>query len=77
MNLEVPDLAATTAVFSTLMAHYELLDKKSENVAIMMAWTLLHWVSVFVTRNEKGEYPPTAIADAQRDVDAALALTGN
>jgi hypothetical protein len=27
-------------------------------------------------RNDKGEYPATAIADAQRDVDAALALTG-
>lgn len=48
--LEVPDLAATSAVFATLMAHYETLDKRSENVAIMMAWTLLHWVSVFVTR---------------------------
>jgi tetratricopeptide (TPR) repeat protein len=46
-----------------------------EMLAIMKAWTLLHRVSVFVTRNDLGEYPPNAINDAMADVDAAIALT--
>jgi tetratricopeptide (TPR) repeat protein len=49
-HLEVPDLKATEKVLNTLMAHFEVLDKQNETVAIMMAWTILHRVSMYVTR---------------------------
>lgn len=107
--LEVPDLDACSATFATLLAFLDAQSAEDEAVAVMKSWTLLHRVSVYVTRyvhtecshyfvhfrflkilpiiilcrcvvfptrNEKGEYSPTAIADAQRDVDAALALSG-
>ncbi|KAJ1436684.1 hypothetical protein B484DRAFT_358615 [Ochromonadaceae sp. CCMP2298] len=48
---------------------------KQALLCIMKAWTLLHRVSVFVTRNDEGEYPANAIVDAMSDVDAAIALT--
>mmetsp|Transcript_105551 Transcript_105551/g.207034 ORF Transcript_105551/g.207034 Transcript_105551/m.207034 type:complete len:702 (+) Transcript_105551:86-2191(+) len=72
--LEVPDLAATNAQFDAILASFSALDESDSVVAVMKAWTLLHRVSIFVTRNESGEYSKTAIADSQRDVDAALAL---
>lgn len=48
--LEVPDLEACGSTFTTLLAFLNAQDEQEEAVAVMKAWTLLHRVSLYVTR---------------------------
>ena len=55
--LEVPTVAECGSIFADLMAHFDSIDGDSSNatsdkdvLAVMRAWTLLHRISLFVTR---------------------------
>jgi len=62
--------SSTTAVDTTATN-----TAASNMLAIMKTWTLLHRVSVYLTRDETGAYPANAIEDSLTDVDAALSVT--
>eukprot|EP01032_Pedospumella_encystans_P023045 gene23045-26099_t len=75
---EQPSMELCEEVFSELLAHFDRLDlsvNDKDVVDILKAWTLLHRISIFVSRNDKNEFSKTAIADSERDVQEALNLT--